>query len=95
MHLRRSLSRRRLRRGRKAGPPAKLEPLPSRVDTWLIEPLKAPEFSLPDLAGNMQRSKVCGVSFVLLNFWATTAPLCGDQLGCCNGLRTAAAGRGG
>ena len=29
----------------------RLEPLPSSVETWLIEPLSAPDFSLPDLAG--------------------------------------------
>jgi tetratricopeptide (TPR) repeat protein/peroxiredoxin len=63
-----------------AGPPQKLEPLPSQVDTWLIEPLKAPEFSLPDLAGNLRPLKSSRGGFVLLNFWATTAPLCGDQL---------------
>src|SRR5262249_50202178 len=28
------------------------EQLPSRVTTWLMEPLKAPEFTLPDLSGN-------------------------------------------
>ncbi len=26
-----------------AGPPVKLEPLPSQIETWLIEPLKAPD----------------------------------------------------
>ena len=34
-----------------AGGAEKLEPLPSAVETWLIEPLSAPDFSLPDLAG--------------------------------------------
>lgn len=63
-----------------AGPPPALEPLPSRVDTWLIEPLKAPEFSLPDLAGNMRELRQSRGSFVLLNFWATTAPLSHNQL---------------
>jgi Flp pilus assembly protein TadD/peroxiredoxin len=58
----------------------KLEPLPSHVETWLIEPLKAPEFSLPDLAGNMRELRSLRGSFVLLNFWATTAALCGEQL---------------
>jgi tetratricopeptide (TPR) repeat protein/peroxiredoxin len=60
--------------------PPVLEPLPNQVDTWLIEPLLAPEFSLPDLAGNMQELRSLRGSFVLLNFWATTAPLCRDQL---------------
>ncbi|HEY6375657.1 MAG TPA: FG-GAP-like repeat-containing protein [Edaphobacter sp.] len=63
-----------------AGTPPLPEPLPSQVDTWLLEPLKAPEFSLPDLAGNMQKLQQSRGSFVLLNFWATIAPLCHDQL---------------
>jgi Flp pilus assembly protein TadD/peroxiredoxin len=63
-----------------AGPPPKLEPLPSEIDTWLIEPLKAPEFSLPDLAGKMRELRSLRGGYVLLNFWATTAPLCADQL---------------
>ena len=60
--------------------PPVLEPLPYQVDTWLIEPLLAPGFSLPDLAGNMQKLRSLRGSFVLLNFWATTASLCRDQL---------------
>jgi Flp pilus assembly protein TadD/peroxiredoxin len=63
-----------------AGPPPALEPLPSQVETWLIEPLKAPEFSLPDLAGNQRELKSLRGSLVLLNFWSTKAPLCLDQL---------------
>jgi Flp pilus assembly protein TadD/peroxiredoxin len=63
-----------------AGPPPALDPLPSRVETWLIEPLKAPKFSLPDLAGNMRELRSLRSGLVLLNFWTTTAPLCHDQL---------------
>ena len=37
-----------------AGSPPLLEPLPSQVETWLVEPLMAPAFSLPDLAGSMR-----------------------------------------
>ena len=57
-----------------------LEPLPSAFDTWLIEPLKAPEFTLPDLAGNMRELRSFQGSFTLLNFWAAQAPGCRDQL---------------
>jgi Flp pilus assembly protein TadD/peroxiredoxin len=46
-----------------------------QVETWLIEPLKAPLFSLPDLTGNQQTLRSFQGSFVLLNFWATSAPL--------------------
>jgi Flp pilus assembly protein TadD/peroxiredoxin len=60
--------------------PMTLEPLPSQVSTWLIEPLKAPEFSLPDLSGNMRELRQSRDGFVLLYFWATTAQLCRDQL---------------
>src|SRR5271155_3732757 len=63
-----------------AGPPLKLEPLPSQIDTWLIEPLKAPALSLPDLAGNMRELRSLQGGYVLLNFWSTTAPLCAGQL---------------
>jgi Flp pilus assembly protein TadD/peroxiredoxin len=64
----------------RASPPPILDPLPAQVDTWLIEPLKAPDFSLPDLAGKMQTLRAFGGGFVLLNFWATSAPICRSQL---------------
>ncbi|WP_348267792.1 FG-GAP-like repeat-containing protein [Edaphobacter paludis] len=64
----------------KAEPPPTLAQLPSQVETWLITPLKAPEFSLPDLAGNTRELRQFRGSFVLLNFWATIAPLCREQL---------------
>jgi len=63
-----------------ASPPPILEPLPSQVDTWLIEPLIAPEFSLSDLSGSMRELRSLRGGFVLLNFWATTVPLCREQL---------------
>jgi len=60
-------------------PPAS-EVLPLQTETWLIEPHKAPEFSLPDLNGNMHvlSSFLSGV--VLLNFWSTAAPGSLEQL---------------
>jgi tetratricopeptide (TPR) repeat protein/peroxiredoxin len=61
-------------------PPLKLDPLPDKAETWLIEPLKAPEFSLPDSAGNLHKLSSFRDSLVLLTFWATTAPLSLDQL---------------
>jgi Flp pilus assembly protein TadD/peroxiredoxin len=56
------------------------EQLPAVVDTWLLEPLKAPDFSLPDLAGSLRDLKSFQGSFALLNFWATTAPASGENL---------------
>jgi tetratricopeptide (TPR) repeat protein/peroxiredoxin len=60
--------------------PPPREALPAVADTWLIEPLKAPEFSLPDLAGNPRELKDSLGKFVLLNFWASRAPLSRDLL---------------
>jgi tetratricopeptide (TPR) repeat protein len=72
-----------------AGSPPVLELLPSQVETWLIDPLKAPGFSLPDLAGNMRELRSLQGSYVLLNFWATTAPESLDQLRLLHKSRTA------
>jgi Flp pilus assembly protein TadD/peroxiredoxin len=63
-----------------AGAAPKGELLPSQIDTWLLEPLKAPEFSLPDLAGNSHWISSVRGGFALLYFWASTAPLSRDQL---------------
>jgi len=55
------------------GDRAPSETLPSSVDTWLIEPVKAPDFSLPDLAGNLRDLNSFRSGFVLLNFWTSNA----------------------
>jgi len=58
----------------------KLEPLPSSCETWLIEPLPAPDFSLPDVSGNTwQLRSVLGNS-VLLNFCANDSEGSREQL---------------
>ena len=56
------------------------EILPSSVGTWLVEPVSAPDFSLPDLAGNPLDLRSFRGSFLLLNFWTTTSSACRDQL---------------
>lgn len=55
-------------------------PLPSQAATWLLEPLRAPDFSLPDLTGTVRDLRETHGGFLLLYFWATTAPFCRDQL---------------
>jgi len=60
--------------------PQKRERLPLAVETWLIQPLHAPDFSLPDLAGDRKQLQSFRGSFVLLNFWAIAAPSCSGQL---------------
>jgi len=58
----------------------KREILPSSVETWLIEPLSAPEFSLPDLAGKVYELRSLRGGAVLLHFWSAASPGCGEQL---------------
>jgi Flp pilus assembly protein TadD/peroxiredoxin len=60
--------------------PRKTEQLPLSVETWLIQPLHAPDFSLLDVAGNRQALQSRRGEYVLLHFWATAAPGCADQL---------------
>ena len=52
------------------------------VGTWLIEPVKAVDFSLPDDDGNLRdlRSLLEENKYLLLNFWVTSTPACSDQL---------------
>jgi Flp pilus assembly protein TadD/peroxiredoxin len=58
----------------------KLEPLPISSETWLFEPLPAPDFSLPDLNGRAISLRSFHGSLILLHFWAAAAAACGDQL---------------
>jgi Flp pilus assembly protein TadD/peroxiredoxin len=62
------------------GDPVIRETLPSSVESWLIQPLPAPDFLLPDLSGNLRDLKSHRGSFVFLTLWATTAPASIDQL---------------
>ncbi len=56
------------------------EVLPSSVETWLMEPLSAPEFSLLDLAGKMTELRSFRGGWVLLQFWKAAVPACTEQL---------------
>ena len=48
--------------------------LPDIVETWLIQPLKAPAFSLPDLSGKQYDLASFRGRCVVIAFWATNAP---------------------
>ena len=56
------------------------ETIPASTDTWLIEPVKAPEFSLPDLDGNLRSLRSLLGRFLLLNLWTTKSNLAREQL---------------
>ncbi|MBV8672147.1 MAG: VCBS repeat-containing protein [Acidobacteriaceae bacterium] len=77
----------------KAGSEPAIEPLPSRVETWLIEPLNAPEFSLPDLTGRVHSLDSSKGSYVLLCFWAEAAEQSGNQLSALHQHRAALSGK--
>jgi Flp pilus assembly protein TadD/peroxiredoxin len=62
------------------GPTGASETLPQTVSTWLVEPLKAPGFLLPDAKQNMHELKSYQGSYVLLNFWSAAGAECLDQL---------------
>ena len=53
--------------------PSRTVPFPATLGTWLIAPLDAPDFSLPDLAANMHSLSGLAGKPVLLIFWATWA----------------------
>jgi Tfp pilus assembly protein PilF/peroxiredoxin len=59
----------------------KAETMPSAAETWLIEPLTVPEFSLPDFAGAMRELRSFRGKAVLLTFWAMSSQTSLDQLG--------------
>lgn len=63
-----------------ADTPQQPESLPSTAETWLIEPLSAPDFSLPDIAGKMWNLQSFRGGFLLLNFWTTASQACSEQL---------------
>ena len=56
------------------------EPLPTAVETWLLAPVAAPDFSLPDLTGKPYTLKAFRGHPTLLNFWATGSTACQENL---------------
>jgi Flp pilus assembly protein TadD/peroxiredoxin len=58
-------------------PPSEIS---TQVETWLIEPLAAPDFSLADLAGNQRTLSSLRGSKSLLCFWSLKSPASLEQL---------------
>ena len=56
-----------------------VEALPTSFETWLIEPLGAPDFSLPDLVGTIFELRSFRGSFVLLSFWTSGSQACQEH----------------
>jgi tetratricopeptide (TPR) repeat protein/peroxiredoxin len=49
---------------------------PTSVETWLLAPVSAPNFSLPDTAGQIRSLSSLRGRPVFLNFWASGSPDC-------------------
>ncbi len=62
----------------RAGAPSALmqqrEALPASAETWLLAPVAAPDFSLPDLAGQAQTLSARRGKPALLHFWSAASP---------------------
>ena len=56
-----------------AAKPQEIETLPTTAETWLLSPVEALDFSLPDFGGQVQNLSSLRGKPVLLNFWAAAA----------------------
>jgi tetratricopeptide (TPR) repeat protein/peroxiredoxin len=54
-------------------PPASVPP-PTHCETWLMDPILAPDFELPDVTGQSHHLSALRGREVALNFWATWSP---------------------
>jgi tetratricopeptide (TPR) repeat protein len=57
------------------------EELPESIETWLLEPVVAPDFSLEDVAGKATRLGSLRGKTVFVFLWAASSSKCIDQLG--------------
>jgi tetratricopeptide (TPR) repeat protein len=64
------------------------EPLAERVETWLLAPVAAPDFSLPDLTGQARTLAALSGKAVLLNFWVSGSVRCEEDLKVFNALHS-------
>ncbi len=56
------------------------DPLPETIETWLLAPVAAPEFSLPDLDGRPHTLNAYRGKPLLLNLWVTGSADCATDL---------------
>ncbi len=56
------------------------EVLPTTLSTWLLAPVMAPDFELPDLSGKMVELSALRGKTVLLSFWVSHSEICRHQL---------------
>src|SRR4029077_2501385 len=56
------------------------ELLPETIETWLLAPVEAPDFSLPDSAGQPHTLAALRGKPALLNFWVSSSAKCQKDL---------------
>jgi len=56
-----------------------IETVPTTAETWLLAPVEAPDFSLPDFGGHVRTLSALRGKPALLNFWAAGAEQCKDD----------------
>ena len=56
------------------------EPLPDKVETWLLVPVPTPAFSLPDVTGKVRSVKDFKGRPVVVHFWTTQSLECQAQM---------------
>ncbi len=60
--------------------PLAIDPLPTKCETWLLAPIPAPDFSVPDLSGKLWTLSATHGKPTLLNLWAMKSPDSAEQL---------------
>ncbi len=60
------------------------ELLPTTIETWLLAPIAAPDFSLPDLDGRTRTLSALRGKRLLLTFWIKDSPDCDRDLALLN-----------
>ncbi len=81
-------------RGQFPAPPTRTESSPTTVGTWLLTPVTAPDFSLPDLNGQVQALTSFQGKPFLLNFWVAQSAKCVENLKVFNRFHARWAGQG-
>ncbi|MBO0911718.1 MAG: VCBS repeat-containing protein, partial [Acidobacteria bacterium] len=66
------------------------EEIPSAAGTWLLSPVRAPDFSLSDPSGRAHSLAALRGKAVLASFWTAESPLYRDTLGALERLRRSA-----
>ncbi len=66
--------------GASAAVTPEIQALPVSFGTWLLAPVAAPDFSIPDLTGQVETLSARRGKPMLLYFWSAASPACRKQL---------------